>query len=205
MIFRQKLLYTALGGVLMLVGMLFSSISPLTAQKDVFGDIRCSSLSVVDKDGKDVVQLDVSEHGGSVSVWGKEGLGLVSLLVNEDGGHVTVIDENIHHVVSLGGGVVAVLKGAKDVVQLRVSEHGGVVVVLDKDEKPGAVLGVDEHGGVVVVLDKDEKTGAKLSVTEYGGRVDVYGKVDRTSRAVLGVNKFGHGAVSTWDKHGYAQ
>ena len=183
MIFRQKLLYTALGGVLMLVGMLFSSISPLTAQKDVFGDIRCSSLSVVDKDGKDVVQLDVSEHGGSVSVWGKEGLGLVRLFVNEDGGRVTVIDKNIHHVVSLGGSVVAVLKGAKDVVQLRVSEHGGAVVVLDKDEK----------------------TGAELSVTEYGGRVDVYGKVDRTSRAVLGVNKFGHGAVSTWDKHGYAQ
>ena len=47
--FRQKLAYTALGGGLMLVGMLFSSISPLTAQKDVFGEITCSNLTVVDK------------------------------------------------------------------------------------------------------------------------------------------------------------
>ena len=79
MIFRQKLTYTALGGVLMLVGMLFSSISPLTAQKDSvqkegFGGITCSSLAIVDKEGNTRVYLgSIEEHGGIVYTYGKDG------------------------------------------------------------------------------------------------------------------------------------
>ena len=79
MIFRQKLTYTALGGVLVLVGMLFSSISPLTAQRNVFGETTIvGQLTVVDKDGKERVRLS-AEDGGNVFVWGKGG-GLVSLI-----------------------------------------------------------------------------------------------------------------------------
>ena len=58
--FKEKLAYTALGGLLMLVvGMLFTSISPLTAQKDVFGHITCSSLTVVDTNGIERVLVTI--------------------------------------------------------------------------------------------------------------------------------------------------
>ena len=71
--FRQKLVYTALGGGLMLIGMLLTTITPLTAQKDVFGDITCSSLTVVDKEGNAVIDLKSNENGGVVEVYDKDG------------------------------------------------------------------------------------------------------------------------------------
>ena len=189
--FRQKLAYIALGGGLMLVGMLFSSMSPLTAQGGGLGDITCTSLAVVDKDGNKVVKLRVNEHGGAVSVWGKAeqglGLGFASLFVNEGGGHVTVYD-----------------KDEKIMAQLGVTEDGGRLIALDKDGNTGAFLGISERGwGLVSVYDKDGKGAAQLSATEHGGSVNVYGKVEKKTRVRLGVNEYGHGVVSTWDKHGY--
>ena len=127
---RNKLSYLALGGLLMLIGMLASSVfmPSLFAQRDKFGDIECTSLTVVD--------------GGQVVVYGKDGESRAWLSVAEDGGSVGV------------------------------------------------------HG-------KDVKSGARLSVDEHGGSVSVYGKGD--GKAGMGINEYGNGAVSTWDKNGYRQ
>ena len=81
--FRQKLIYTALGGGLMLVGMLLTTITPLTAQKDVFGDITCSSLTVVDTDGIERIRLSVDEHGADVSIVDKDQGAGVHLKAND--------------------------------------------------------------------------------------------------------------------------
>ena len=43
-----------------------------------------------------------------------------------------------------------------------------------------------------------------LGDTKYGGRVDVFNKQGK-NRAVMSVNEYGNGAVSTWDKNGYRQ
>ena len=43
-----------------------------------------------------------------------------------------------------------------------------------------------------------------LSIDENGGRVDVYDDLGK-NRAVMGVNQYGNGTVSTWDKNGYRQ
>ena len=58
---RNKLSYITLGGLLMLIGMLASSVfmPSLFAQRDKFGEIECTSLTVVD--------------GGYVAVTGKDG------------------------------------------------------------------------------------------------------------------------------------
>ncbi len=45
--FKQKLVYTALGGILVLTGMLFSFTVPLAAANDVFSEITCTKLIVV--------------------------------------------------------------------------------------------------------------------------------------------------------------
>ncbi len=61
---RQKLIYTAFGSLLTVIGMLFASVisPPVTAQRDT--DIVCTSLRVVDKAGNTHVFLATTEHGG---------------------------------------------------------------------------------------------------------------------------------------------
>ena len=210
MIFRQKLTYTALGGLLMLVGMLFSSISPLTAQKDVFGDITCTSLTVVDKDGKSRVvlfgdPLNIGE--GNIVVYRKTGHpplfsvgpfhdgGVVSLFGSGGGVFLRSFDKpNVH--VSGGG-------SSQSGATMSVGEEGeGEILVYRKKWDPGIILSGNENGGFVNVFGKDGKGAVQLRVTEHGGRVSAYGKVDDKSRAIFGVNEYGHGVVSTWDKHG---
>ena len=44
---------------------------------------------------------------------------------------------------------------------------------------------------------------AALSIDELGGRVQVNGKGE--GAAAIGINEYGNGAVSTWDKNGYLQ
>ena len=57
--FRHKLSYTALGGLLMLIGMLASSVfmPNLVVQRDKIGEIECTKLTVVDAEGKSRVIL----------------------------------------------------------------------------------------------------------------------------------------------------
>ena len=215
--FFQKLTYTALGGLLMLVGMLFSSISPLTAQKDVFGDITCTSLAVVDKDGKSRVRLFINEDGGKVDVSGKDG-GEVKLGISEDGGAVTVsgsgkdggfgslfINENGGFVTVIGkdwkgsgffgtnedGGFVDVFGNYRDKVKLGISEDGGFVTVFGKGGS--GILHTDKHGGEVMVHGKDNNSIVTLRIKEDGGYVNVASN-DLKSQAYLSATENG-GAV----------
>ena len=56
-----KLAYAGFGALLLFMGML---LSPVTAQRDRFGEIECSKLRVVDADGNTRVVLTTDEHGG---------------------------------------------------------------------------------------------------------------------------------------------
>ena len=58
--YREKRGYMALGGLLMLVGMLAANLTPLTAQRDSFGEITCTGLKVVDSEWRDGVVLDAA-------------------------------------------------------------------------------------------------------------------------------------------------
>ena len=80
--------------------------------------------------------------------------------------------------------------------------RSGVVGVYGK-ESCTAQLRDSEHGGQVIIRGKDGERGAIMEVDEYGGHVHVTGKGDDNSRAGMGVNEYGNGAVSTWDKNGY--
>ena len=50
---------------------------------------------------------------------------------------------------------------------------------------------------------KGENGSVTMDVDEHGGRVAVFGKGSDESRAIMGVDEYGNGAVSTWDKNGY--
>ena len=79
-----KLVYAGFGALLLFMGML---LSPVTAQRDKFGEIECTSLTVVDpKTGKSGVSLRVDEDGGFISAHGKDGKSAAALGIGEHGG-----------------------------------------------------------------------------------------------------------------------
>ncbi len=51
------------------------------------------------------------------------------------------------------------------------------------------------------LVSEDGESWVGLGIDEYGGRVRVTGK----GTAIIGINEYGDGAVSTWDKNGYRQ
>lgn len=69
----------------------------------------------------------------------------------------------------------------------------------------GVRIGVDGHGGFVIAaaLGKEGTSKVWLGVDEHGGRVFVEGK--GKGEAAMGINEYGNGNVSTWDKNGYRQ
>ena len=160
---RERLKYMVIGGVLsvavLLIGM---AVSPLTAQRDRFGDVTCTSLSVVDKDGKKVVQI----------------------FSGQEGGFVAILD-----------------KAEKLKATISAEKGGGAVLVYDSEQLPVVAMMMTELGNQISISSKNGS--AYMKIGEYGGRVGILGK--GKGEAVMAVNEYGNGAVSTWDKHGYRQ
>ena len=89
----------------------------------------------------------------------------------------------------------------------------GVRVDSRKDEE-GAWLGPDgltvygnERRGImssslITVRDEDMR-GVELSIDEHGGAVSVFGRESFGECALMSVNEYGNGAVSTFDKNGH--
>ena len=131
----------AFGAALMFIGMLLTLMSPLTAEKDRFGEIECTKLTVVNAVDTPLVILDagtISEHGGLVAVSDNVET-RVRLSVGEHGGAVDAFG-----------------KDGKSAATFTISEHGGLVAVYGKDgySGAGASLIISEHGGEAFTMDK---------------------------------------------------
>lgn len=124
----HKLRYMALGGLLMFIGMLMASVlmPSLVAQRDKFGEIECTKLTVVD--------------GGDIFVWGEDLTSAVILGTRDTGGFIRVYGKD----------------GPGTGVGIYGYEHGGGVNVYGKDRKSGVTLRVTEHGGHVQVDGKGD-------------------------------------------------
>ena len=90
---RNKLSNIALGGLLMLIGMLASSaLAPdLFPKKDKFDEIECRSLNVVDAEGNVIVRLACESDSGTISIIGNDGLTKAVISATEHGGAVVVL------------------------------------------------------------------------------------------------------------------
>lgn len=98
--------------------------------------------------------------------------------------------------------------------ELTALEHGGNVSVwfAERLEVAGE-LGVDERGGYLSVSenrkDKEKpwlRSKARMGIDEYGGYLQVWDeKRGLGGKAAIGINDYGNGAVSTWDKNGNRQ
>ncbi|MDE0184019.1 MAG: hypothetical protein OXP71_01030 [Candidatus Poribacteria bacterium] len=83
---KRALGLIALGSVFTIIGM---SLSPVTAQRDKFGDIECTRLTVVDATGKIRVAIGIIDSDGYVKVNGKDGKS-ATLSISEHGGRVQI-------------------------------------------------------------------------------------------------------------------
>ena len=71
-------------------------LSPVTAQKDKFGEIECTKLTAVDAAGAQALELRAVEHGRHVVARGK-GEGMAMMSITEYGnGAVSTWDKNGH-------------------------------------------------------------------------------------------------------------
>ena len=80
---------------------------------------------------------------------------------------------------------------------------GGGLGIYGKNRKVMVILSAHEHGGNVCAYGTDGKSRASLGIVEDGGVVQVKGEGEGES--VMGINEYGDGMVSTWDKNGYLQ
>ena len=128
--YREKLGYSALGGLLMLVGMLAANLTPLTAQRDSFGEITCTGLKVVDSEGNQRVRLTGYPDGGIVAACDSNGNLRTSLVGFEEGGKIFVMGH-----------------GGEERVTIGVDENGGQIVVHHKDGKSRVAMWSAKDGG----------------------------------------------------------
>ena len=135
--YREKLGYIALGGVLMLIGMLATGlISPIRAVNNapdaMFGTITCEEVRVLGSDGHARVVINSEEDGGSIGVYGEKGVAIMT--IDKTGGRINVAGPRGDARMSIGG-------------------SGGFVAVNDKNptKDRGALMGVDKDDGFVMV------------------------------------------------------
>ena len=191
----HKLRYMALGGLLMFIGMLTASVlmPSLVAQRDKFGEIECTGLRVVDSEGDAVIvfstnQMDVvrmlvsantGQNGNKPEVW---------IISGDNQAGVHVFGDN-----------------GKGQARLYAGEDGGQVDIWGSDRKLKATVNGDndEQGGQVAVFGNDHASEAVLKIDHHGGVLRTYGRTQGS--AAMGINQYGNGAVTTWDKNGYRQ
>jgi len=126
--FTQKMMYMALGGLLVLAGYILAgvandSVAQSGAEDVTFGEITCRRLEVVDDEGK----LFNNEHGGAVKAYGKDG-GQAELSTYEYGGGIAIFN-----------------KGGQNVLQASVEgKGGGIIRTYDKSGNRTGRLGERE-------------------------------------------------------------
>lgn len=203
--------------------------SPTDWKDGYFNEITCRSLRVVDEDPlTGLFETEITPGSTVASQLGgktKTEINATGVTIGQDvkinflGVVITYEDGRSVGVSPIG----VYLRGDGAEASMTIGEHGGRVVVEGKNHQRRAMMLIDEAGGHVRVQGKDKggasmvvvdiggrvdvyaKDGqeASMNVEENGGRVDVYGKGSNSSRATIGVDEYGRGAVNTWDKNGY--
>ncbi len=161
---KQKAFYTALGAVIMLVGMGFGAIicPPLIAQRgNVLGDIQCTGLTVVDMSGEPAIILRADEAlGNGVVLHNPAGTPALLLVADETGNSVAVAD-----------------KSGEPAVLLRTNAVANRVIVRNPSGRDGVRLSAGKVANRVTVSNLEEITAVQLYADEISNRVTVHNQV----------------------------
>lgn len=225
---KQKYFYTALGAVIMLIGIGIGAIvSPITAQSNrTFGEIQCAGLTVVDKEGRKLIELkNDGFDGAAINLYNLSGQEMMKLKVNHIQRVIRLYSKSLLHPKIFDDSETPILGIHLDAGPssnyLEVGNtvrRGGIrlynlvevsseLQVYHRNGQGGVVLHSAENGHSLSIYDNPDQrkiasVNARMSTDEYGGRVDVFNKQGK-NHAVMGINEYGNGAVSTRDKNGY--
>ena len=146
-------------------------------------------LSLLNPEGREGVRLGASPYGNDVEIFNPEGGNGVRLDTSRSDNVIRVYNKLATLVKSNDGTTTRVFSEAVGLVS---NEAENRVTVYDKGRR------VIRPGDISY----PRRKAVRLHQTEHGGRVDVFNKQGE-NRAVMSVNEYGNGAVSTWDKNGY--
>ena len=82
---------------------------------------------------------------------------------------------------------------------------GGAIILSNFPQKHNMKIGTnDKYGGYILIHDLEaNRNNVDIGVDEHGGYVAIKGR--SKGSAIMGINKKGNGAMSTYDKNGYIQ
>ena len=231
MTMRQRLAHIALGGVLVLSGMIASSfLQTAESQQSHTEIVKAREFHVVNAYGATTAVIASRPEG--LAIQNAVGKTVAGITTDSGGSKLVLFNARDQISVLMGSsskqnGMMSIYSAAgKGGVFVAAEESGGYMSIQYATGKDGVFVAADEeYGGgmaisnaksqtVVSIGHNDEKNSGILSVNgesgsveilanDYGGKVSVFGKGSNGSRAIMGVNEYGNGAVSTWDKNGY--
>ncbi|MDE0297733.1 MAG: hypothetical protein OXN17_03815 [Candidatus Poribacteria bacterium] len=201
---RKERLYAVIGGAVgAVLALTVCSFFPPGAQSqsNTFGEITCTRLKVVNANGVEVVSINGDDKGGTI-------------YITEDTKSATVEEmfDMSKVVIGCGAGAakIEIWGGVSPMIGLGIDKNGGTVNIYPRDFDNGGRIRmlINEYGGRVNVTGMktdyaEHRRSASLAINEHGGYAVVFGRGNDEIRAAMGVNEYGNGAVSTWDKNGY--
>ena len=102
---KQQLGYTFLGSAIMLIGLGVGTIvsPPLIAQRSGLnvGELECTSLTVVDENGRDAIILAPTNEGNGMIIYDRSGKKAILLVSGKDGNIINVYNEKGKNAITL--------------------------------------------------------------------------------------------------------
>ncbi|MDE0298714.1 MAG: hypothetical protein OXN17_08790 [Candidatus Poribacteria bacterium] len=212
---KERFFYMVCGAVfgvtILLIGM---AVSPTTAQRDTFGEIICTGLTVVDREGNKRVRLEIDKNDGVIGTWNRHGKIVALMGGREHGGVIGIRNRDGEYIARMfsnnGIGTIQVsdlrvtdkVPYGTEWVRLWAADNGGHVAVYGKNADIAAAYMTArlEGGGIIWVTDQDGDAVATLTSYERGGLIRVRGK-DGGDRADMKAGKYG-GLVNVYSNHG---
>ena len=169
----------------MLVGLGLGAIvsPPLIAQSDgVFGEIRCSSLTVVDKRGEPAVIIESNEDGNGMILYDQAGKDAAILHTKDDGTTLSIYRPAGTRAASLvsnedGGGLGLFDNEGEIAINTQVVDKvGRFVQVYNAEGKAALLLGAFEKydSNLITLRDQAGALAVVLDSTILGNNVSVY-------------------------------
>ncbi len=211
--FKEKLAYTAIGGILVVIGMILASF--LTgvgvAQNDAsimddmsimeFDEIKCRRLSIVDNRGKTHAVLQktferMSDTADVIQIYNDDRRIVYSVGFDKKGNGVWRINNRRGKRVIMSGveresenGFLDVKGTSGGVAVVTANEHGGAVHLFQKEEgEAKAILGVQQSGGFMRVFGPNGGHAQNYIDENGSGAMSVIGQNGGPPKAMLGVH-----------------
>ena len=214
--FKEKLTYTALGGILVVIGMILASFltdlsvaqneqNDMSIMDDMsimeFDEIKCRRLSIVDNRGKTHAVLQknferMSDTADVIQIYNDDRRIVYSVGFDRQGNGVWKVNNRHGKRVIMSGvesdsgnGFLEVQGTNGGVAAVTAGDHGGAIHLYQQEGgEAKAILGLQQSGGVMQVEGTNGGQ-ARAYVDENGGGVmSVIGQDGGPSKAMLGVH-----------------